>query len=190
MVFIKANQLNLIAIHSLVEQYYEAIDSDNFMVGIFLDFLRAFDTISHKIILTKLQYYGRRGTALCLFEGYLAKREQYVCHKLLSSYININTEIPQWSILGPLLFLLYVNEMYLIAPNLSFCDESFEMNIGEMRINRTENIKFLCIVLDSRFTWKAHIDHYMQQGNSVARDLSRTGSETNTTIFVIYIYWI
>ena len=48
----------------LVELYYEAIDSDNFMVGIFLDFSRAFDTISHKILLTKLQYY--RGTALCM----------------------------------------------------------------------------------------------------------------------------
>ena len=48
---------------------------------IFLYFSRAFDTISHKMLLTKLQYYGIRGTALCLFESYLAGREQYVCQK-------------------------------------------------------------------------------------------------------------
>ena len=80
------------------------------MVGIFLDFSRAFDTISHKIVLTKLQYYGIRGTALCLFESYLARREQYVCYKSSSSHrLSINTGIPQGPILGPLVYYFYVN---------------------------------------------------------------------------------
>ena len=109
LVSIKAGSTEL-ALHSLVEQYYEAIDSDNFMVGIFLDFSRAFDTISQKMLLTKLQYYGIRGTPLCLFESYLARREQYVCYKSSNSQrLSINTGIPQGSILGPLLFLFYVN---------------------------------------------------------------------------------
>ena len=95
LVSIKAGSTEL-ALHSLVEQYYEAIDSDNFIFGIFLDVSRAFDTISHKMLLTKLQYYGIRGTALCLFESYLARREQYVCHKSSSSHrLSINTGIPQ-----------------------------------------------------------------------------------------------
>ena len=68
LVSIKAGSTEL-ALHSLVEQYYEAIDSDHFIFGIFLDFSRAFDKISHKIVFTKLQYYGIRGTALCLFES-------------------------------------------------------------------------------------------------------------------------
>ena len=70
LVSIKAGSTEL-ALHSLVEQYYEAIDSDHFIFGIFLDFSRSFDTISHNILFTKLQYYGIRGTALCLFESYL-----------------------------------------------------------------------------------------------------------------------
>ena len=106
LVYIKAGSTELV-IHSLVEQYYEAIASDNFMVGIFLDFSSAFDTISHKILLTKLQYYGIHGTALCLFESYLARREQHVCYTSSSSHrLSINTGIPQGSISGPLLFLL------------------------------------------------------------------------------------
>ena len=103
LVSIKAGSTEL-ALHCLVEQYYEAIDSDNFMVGIFVDFSRAFDTISQKMLLTKLQYYGIRGTPLCLFESYLARREQYVCHKSIkftkiehqhwnSSKVNIGTTI-------------------------------------------------------------------------------------------------
>ena len=86
----------------------EAIDEKKISCGVFLDLSKAFDTVNHKILLSKLYAYGMKGLSLCLFESYLKRRTQYVkLGDVESSNLPLLFGIPQGSTLGPLLFLLY-----------------------------------------------------------------------------------
>ena len=88
------------------------MDTNQIPLNIYLDLSKAFDTLDHKILLSKLNYYGITGNALKLLENYLSNRKQYVeFNDTCSQNENITTGVPQGSILGPLLFLLYVNDI-------------------------------------------------------------------------------
>ena len=96
-----------LAIQTLVENCYDSIENNNIMIGLFIDFSKAFETICHNILLRKLNIYGIRGTANEWFHNYLANQKQYVMYNNSSSELwDINFGVPQGSILGPLLFLM------------------------------------------------------------------------------------
>ena len=81
-------------------------------MGIFLDFQKAFDTVGHSILHDKLHCYGQRGIANQWYLGYLSNRQQSVVYNGYESELKvINCGFPQGSILGPLLFLLYIKDV-------------------------------------------------------------------------------
>ena len=88
------------------------LEKGSYIVGLYLDLSKAFDTVYHKILLSKLEHYGIRGPPLKWFHSYLKNRTQYtLANGTKSDVRNINYGVPQGSILGPLLFLLYTNNM-------------------------------------------------------------------------------
>ena len=88
----------------LLDKIVKALENGEFVVGIYLDFPKAFDRVDHNILLIKLQYHGIRGIALDSFKSYLAGRKQYVIYNGTSSSSKvIKCGVPQGSILGTLL---------------------------------------------------------------------------------------
>ena len=98
------------ALLQFMSEAHKSLDRKETLISVFLDFSKAFDTVNHTLLLQKLEHMGIRGTSLKWFESYLTNRTQVVCiDDINSSAKHIVTGVPQGSVLGPALFLCYVN---------------------------------------------------------------------------------
>ena len=129
----------------LVDHLISQLDKNNTPINIYIDLSKTFDTLDHQKLLSKLEYYGVTGTANTLFSNYLCNREQYVEYNgAKSNTFKISTGVPQGSILGPLLFLIYINDLPSVSNiinMLMYADDTtlycnFNKDINKMIINR------------------------------------------------------
>ena len=112
----------------LIDKITSAMDNGEFTLTVLIDFRKAFDTVDHEILLDKLYHYGIRGIAFDWMKSYLSNRQQSVSYNgANSSYKTINCGVPQGSILGPLLFILYINDLSTVSDVLTsilFADDT------------------------------------------------------------------
>jgi len=135
----------------------EALDESQCVLSVFCDLSKAFDCVDHNVLLSKLEYYGIRGTALKWFKSFLSNRKQRVVisgkdgTESHSSWKDMNRGVPQGCILSPILFLIYINDLslptdhaslYMYADDVStLIRESSVMSLIELAVEIMENFE-------------------------------------------------
>ena len=142
------------AIIDIVNQIQIKMDQKMYSCGIFIDLHKAFDTVNHSILLRKLEHYGIRGIINDWFHSYLSDRKQTVqIGNNISDNESTLVGVPQGSVLGPLLFLIYVNDIYKASNKLKFYLYADDTNL----LYADRNLKSLESVLNAElltvFNW-------------------------------------
>ena len=170
---------NIIA---LTEKVSMALDSGKIVGGVFLDLKKAFDCVSHDILLNKLYAYGIRGSLIQWFQSYLSARSQFVFYNgIRSSIRNITHGVPQGSILGPLLFILNVNDFSRSSDllfSILFADDTSVFIEGHsyaevIEILNNELLKVSDWLMANKLTINLEKSHYMIFHRSRLKDCDK-----------------
>ena len=131
------------ALVNLTDFLYEKLDNSETAAVVFLDLSKAFETVNHQILLDKLYRYGIRGVAYNLIRSYLSERKQCVkSGNHFSVFMDIECGVPQGSILGPLLFLLYVNDLPFVIDlySILFADDTCVLSSSKCYTTLTQDL--------------------------------------------------
>ena len=160
------------ALINLTNSVYSSLNSRKHCANILIDYSKAFDTVNHSILIDKIYSYGIRGSMLTLLRSYLTGRKQYVAISGVRSEVrDVMLGIPQGSCLGPLLFILYVNDFPNISPNLNSILFADDTTIGFSHIDFNSLIGQLNRELSRVRDW------------TLANRLTLNVSKTNAIIF-------
>ena len=149
----------------LVDQIHKAFEDNptDEVLAIFLDLSKAFDTIDHEILFKKLAHYGIEGVPLLWFRSYLSSRKQFISFDDTdSSLLDILVGVPQGSILGPLIFLIYINDAFRSSNTLRFIhfadDTTLSKNLSfftpeESTLTRAQVERRINVELQNVYNW-------------------------------------
>jgi hypothetical protein len=146
----RKNESTNVAIATIIENMIESLDDKTKCNCVLLDLSKAFDCIQHDILMDKLYKYGVRGIPHKLIESYLKNRTQHVkvthtegnqTREYLSGSLPVRYGVPQGSVLGPLLFILYINDIPHLTKGRSimYADDKSILNVGQGLQNTTSN---------------------------------------------------
>ena len=152
---------------NIVERIRESLDKGEYACGVFVDLQKAFDTVDHKILLHKLDHYGIRGPAKQWFKSYLSNRHKYVSVENANSILKaIIHGVPQGSVLGPLLFLLYINNLHF---SIKSSDDTHLLNFSK-------SVESLCKKVNDSITCWLNVNKISLNANKTEFIILRTQS--------------
>ena len=150
----RQNHSTDLAVTDMYNKISNAIDLNKFAIGVFIDLSKAFDTLDYDILLKKLDHYGIRGTTLAWLKSYLTNRKQFVrVNEILSDNMSLSCGVPQGSILGPLLFILYVNDIANCSKLLHFILFADDTNLFYSNENLVDLVNTLNLELIKLSEW-------------------------------------
>ena len=142
------------ALINITETIRSALDNNKTVYGIFVDLQKAFDTVNHEILIEKLQHYGIRGKTNDWFKSYLTNRKQFVSINGYDSDVRLLRHgVPQGSVLGPLLFILYINDLRFAIKHSNVYHFADDTNLLHINDSHKKTRKYLNFDLKNLHKW-------------------------------------
>ena len=143
------------AVLDIVDRVIQDMDKGNSPINVYLDLSKAFDTLNHEILLDTLSHYGIKGKAISVFASYLNRRQQYVEFKNTKwRKRHIKTGVPQGSVLGPLMFIICMNDISSVSKHFHFINYADDSTLSStLRTFGNSTIDELNTELQHVSTW-------------------------------------